>query len=152
MADAIDLTTIDSSRLKDYFYRANYAVLKGSNIFKLSSDMKDEYDDLCVAYADKFPIASTHHYECRLNDEDGPIVESEVVPTSLLYSMPDEWQKRFCLVLDALNGIEWDDESYHVVLLDPEKQRTCHDPFGDRHKRWESDAIIGHTLYPYGKD
>lgn len=142
--------TIDRRKLKDYFYRANYAVLKHSNIFKLSNAMKDEYDDLCVAYADKFPLASEYVYACRFNEEESQTVQAEVIPASLLYSMPDEWQDRFCLVLDALNAIEWDDNFYHIALLDPTEQRICDDPFGDRHKRWERDAIGGHTLYPYG--
>ena len=144
-------TTIDRRKLKDYFYRSNYAVLKSSNVFRLSNDMKGEFDDLCVAYADKFPIASEHVYVCRLNGEDGQIVEAEVAPAALLYSMPDEWQDRFCLVLDALNDIEWDDDSYHVTLLDPTEQRTCDDPFGDRWQIWETDTIADPTSYPYGK-
>ena len=142
--------TIERRGLRDYFYRANYAVLKDSNIFKLSNDMKGEFDDLCIAYADKFPIAGEHRYECRLNDEDGPIVESEVIPVSLLYSMPDEWQDRFCLVLDALNDIESDDDQYHVALLHPEKQRTCDDPFGDRWQIRETETNAGGPFYPYG--
>ena len=144
---------IDSRKLRDYFYRANYAVLKDSNVFRLSNDMKDEFDDLCVAYADKFPIASSHIYVCCLSDEDShQIVEAEVAPASLLYSMPDEWQDRFCLVLDALNDIEWDDDSYNVILLHPEKQRTCDDPFGDRSQTWETETNAGGPFYPYGKD
>ena len=143
MTLAIDLTTIDSSKLRGYLYRANYAVLKHSNIFKLPNDIKDEYDDLCVAYADKFPVASTHRYECRLNDVYGQIVEAEVVPASLLYSMPSEWQDRFCLVLDALIDLESDDDRYHVVLLDPKKSRACDDPFNDRWQIWETDTIVG---------
>jgi len=142
--------TTDCQKLEDYFYRANYSVLKDSNVFRLSNDMKDEFDDLCVAYADKFPIASGHVYACRLNDEDGEIIKAEVAPTSLLYSMPDEWQKRFCLVLDALNEIEWDDDHYHVILLDPKRLKLCDDPFDYRHKRWESDTNAGGPFYPYG--
>ena len=142
----------DRRKLKDYLYRANYLVLKDSNTGRLSNDMKDKLFDLFLAYLEKFPIASEHVYISCINDEAGQIVESDVYPTSLLYSMPDEWQDQFCLVLDALNEIEWDDDSYEVALLDPTEQRICDDPFGDRHKRWESDTIGGHTLYPYGKD
>ena len=148
MNNAID--TIGNEKLRDYLCRANYAVLKNSNILKLSYDMKSEFDDLCVAYADKFPIASTHRYECRLNDEDGEVVNAEVIPASLLYSMPDEWQDRFCLIFDALCEIESDDDRYHVMLLHPEKQRTCDDPFGDRWRTWETDTIVNDDWYPYG--
>jgi hypothetical protein len=154
----------DSTGLRDYFYRANYAVFLNSIVGRLPQELKDESEYLWSEYSDKFPIASTHIYEAVVKtgeDEDGYDTHGEpfectVFPVSLLYSMPEDWQTRLIRVLDAMNEIECDDHRYVCRLRDPfrpKDKRFIDDPYSDRWSSWNTDSqeAIEDSWYRYGK-
>lgn len=133
--------------LVDHFYRTNYAVFLKSTIDRLSPSDLELWEKLQSEYNAKWPIASKIEYRVEVSDGDRSdpdkdfekVASSEFVihPCSLMYSMPDDWQRQMANNCTTLGGIFEDDAIYRI-----ESGQFFEDPFQHRHSRWSSDKFL----------